>query len=272
MILSVPIHLFEHEMYHQTYTLHSTYQHTQNYCHGKELVALHDKSRIPSPMGIILLYDAWAFERLKAVLRTVRVEEHAITINDVRVLKTDVRLSRHDLKQTICSHRPLGEGERKVLQGAIEDEIRCAGLRQLPELERRADLLGTALARKQGVADAIKALIGFGEGLTPSGDDIVCGLLAGLLYTGAMELFEIAGATVLSIIDDEKVTSQVSRSFLKFGGKGLFIETLVTLYERLSAHESIGELVQIIGGLGHRSGTDYLMGIQLGLQLGGSDR
>lgn len=271
MILSVPAHLFEDKKYHQIYTLHSTYRHTQNYVHGDEIIAIHDASRAPSPMGIILDYEESAFERLKTVLKTIRIETSAITINEVRVSKAEVRLSQHDLRQRVENQGGLTAQDQRILANAIGDELRSSGLSLGLELEKRVVVLKLALTQRQGVVDALAGLIGFGEGLTPSGDDIICGLLAGLLYAGQEEPFEETATLVSALIRNENITSVVSRSFLRFGTQGLFIEALVQLHEKLCANQSVLGLIKQISVLGHRSGTDYLRGILLGIQLGGSD-
>ncbi|NLL47079.1 MAG: DUF2877 domain-containing protein [Firmicutes bacterium] len=272
MILTVPAHLFDDETYHQTYALHSTYKHTQNYSSGRTLIALHDKSRLPSPMGIILDYEQTAFERLKKVLRKVEIDDEAITINSVRIGKSEVRLSQHDLARAVRRQRPLNHQEQKGLRQSIVNEIGQKAPSLHPELGRRIELLRASYLQGYEWDGALGALIGFGEGLTPSGDDIVCGLMAAFLYTGSEEFFTRTGELLLPIIGKKQATTEVSRSFLKLGSKGLFLEILVKVYERLCAQQPIGELIELIGALGHRSGTDYLRGILLGLELGGSEQ
>lgn len=271
MILSVPAHFFENKKYHQIYKPHSTYKHTQNYEHNGEIISIHDKSRIASPMAIVLDYEEMAFDRLKDVLTTIIIEKNAIRINDVLILRSEVRLSQHDVRQLVAKNRALVRKQQNILTQVIKDELLVVAPPMSPELTKRVGTLILSLRENEGLLDALRALIGYGEGLTPSGDDIVCGLLAGLLYVGLEKQFEATATIVRSIIQKTSVTSTISRSFLSYGIEGLFIETLVELYEKLWANQPIGELITQIAALGHRSGTDYLKGLLLGIQLGGSD-
>jgi hypothetical protein len=56
-----------------------------------------------------------------------------------------------------------------------------------PVIGAPADRLGPALASGDAgqVADAVRGLVGLGPGLTPAGDDVVCGALAALFAAGA---------------------------------------------------------------------------------------
>jgi hypothetical protein len=110
------------------------------------------------------------------------------------------------------------------------------------------------------------ALVGLGEGLTPSGDDILVGALAGL------DLLEnvVPGAAALRSLlvsalppDLEARTPRLSAQMLRAAADRLYAEPLLALLETAGspAQEPTSEAVSALLALGHRSGHDLLLGL-----------
>ncbi|OYP55145.1 hypothetical protein CG709_01490 [Lachnotalea glycerini] len=118
------------------------------------------------------------------------------------------------------------------------------------------------LLNKQCYDDAAKEivkLIGLGIGLTPSGDDFLCGLLAGmhlLKRTAASIAFE--AAVQKKIYQSRKKTNDISAAFLE--------ATLNNNYsyavKMLTTSVSYQDIYQAFCSIGHSSGIDTLCGIQ----------
>jgi hypothetical protein len=115
----------------------------------------------------------------------------------------------------------------------------------------------------------VKALVGLGEGLTPSGDDFLVGLLAVLHLTGSLPCR--AGSPVHTQFCQcvRLGTSQLSGEFLRCAFEGHFAEPLVMLVRALCA-PAMGAWpahATTLAAVGHSSGVDAMVGITLGCRL-----
>ena len=105
-------------------------------------------------------------------------------------------------------------------------------------------------------------LIGLGTGLTPCGDDFLCGVLAGLILTGKEE--ETFSQTLHTQIAEHLTdTNAISAAFLQCALNGQFsaaVNSLTTLPDA-------GKILNDFLAIGHSSGTDTLCGILWALNL-----
>lgn len=110
-----------------------------------------------------------------------------------------------------------------------------------------------------------RGLIGLGPGLTPSGDDLLSGLEAGLHALDAA----CAGFLAQAIGDVDDRTTAVAATLLRHAARGEFAERI---------HILVGALLDASGGAipaaiersvawGATSGTDCLLGVLLGLDI-----
>ncbi len=129
----------------------------------------------------------------------------------------------------------------------------------------QALLRAVALGHEAGFAEPLHALIGLGEGLTPSGDDFVLGLMAVMHYgqrPGArrlgLEASRFAGGT-----------TPVSANYLRLAARGGFSERLENLALALLSEGGceVAAAARALVETGHSSGTDSLVGALLGARL-----
>lgn len=120
----------------------------------------------------------------------------------------------------------------------------------------------------QGMSDVwpcrVSSLIGLGGGLTPSGDDFVCGFLAAVRACGWPELFE---ALSRDIQNNLALTGEVSSSMLRWMLLGYWPDPLLDLAEAIAAgfeREAMDALERLCD-IGHSSGADIATGFLLGL-------
>lgn len=116
------------------------------------------------------------------------------------------------------------------------------------------------------VQDAPVDLLGLGPGLTPSGDDVLCGALIALHAVGQ-------SATAAKLADAVRVatgdrTSPLSAAFLDAAADGMGSEALHTLIAAVLSGDSdaISDLASILGRIGHTSGWDAMAGAVLALK------
>jgi hypothetical protein len=130
----------------------------------------------------------------------------------------------------------------------------------------------TRVLQPDEAARAIDGLIGRGPGLTPSGDDLIIGFLAGLWSTtgdhparrGFLEALCAAVAAAAA------ATGDISRAYLSHATQGRFAQPLTTLARRIAEGGDLG-VVQFATTaalrVGHTSGADGVMGLLLGLAV-----
>jgi hypothetical protein len=171
---------------------------------------------------------------------------------------------------------------------ALEHDLeRIAALTVGSPLSPRIVALQQALAERneETLRDAVRRLIGLGPGLTPAGDDVLCGLMAGLhvfgrrLVVGATreansqrraETLRYAGRLRRTrerlgamVIEDMKGrTTPLSRTLLYWAARGVALQPLLDVLWTLGSTEAMDAL-ETVAAIGHTSGRDMLAGAAL---------
>lgn len=123
------------------------------------------------------------------------------------------------------------------------------------------------LFRAGGDVRGLAALVGVGEGLTPSGDDVLAGVLAGL--DAALEVSGEAAALRQQLCAElERGTSRTTRlaaQMLDAAAAGFYAEPVLALLQTLAlpkpGAKAVERAVAALLAVGHRSGADTLRGI-----------
>lgn len=163
----------------------------------------------------------------------------------------------------------------------IKDNL--SSLKRSLLIERKGDRISLALRARihkliksleernlSKVSENIKRLIGFGEGLTPSGDDFLVGFIASLYFLNNPEL-EFLLQKIKEIINSEKDrTTFLSGKFLEYACQGRFPETVLNLIEAIFSgdREEVEEAAKRCLEFGASSGRDTILGVLCGLSLG----
>lgn len=149
------------------------------------------------------------------------------------------------------------------------DEIMRAGvprrageaMRGLFDATRRHDLTA---------ASFVRSLIGLGAGLTPSGDDLLVGYLAGLWCTvlDKSERMKFISSLGKAVIRLSHRTNDISRTYLYHASRGQVSSRLADLAEAVCHGENSDRLPAIAESAmqaGHTSGMDAVTGLLIGL-------
>lgn len=122
-------------------------------------------------------------------------------------------------------------------------------------------------------AVAVGGILGLGCGLTPSGDDFLCGFLCGALCAagghGALHGISPAAALGEAMERGIEATGEISASLLRCAARGYFPLDLhraaeaIATEDEVAAAEAIGRLC----GIGHSSGADTATGFLYGLAV-----
>lgn len=147
------------------------------------------------------------------------------------------------------------------------------GLPPPPELAKPEAALARALLRgdERQTRRATRALIGRGPGLTPSGDDVLCGLLIGLAALRDKS-GDLGARTVRTVVDDHRSsTTTASGALLVHAARGEAIPELAELLRTLESASPLTPALAALLAVGHHSGSDLARGILLALwTVGGS--
>lgn len=115
----------------------------------------------------------------------------------------------------------------------------------------------------------VNDLVGLGEGLTPSGDDFLVGLLAILHVTGWLP--PVCSPAVRQRFDQcvHLGTAQLSGEFLRCAWEGHFAEPVAMLVRALCTLDTGAWQPHAVAlaAVGHSSGVDAMVGIAFGCQL-----
>lgn len=141
--------------------------------------------------------------------------------------------------------------------GALYTATEGAVLRELT-----ADLTRAALATPVPtgrLARLTAGLVGAGRGLTPSGDDALCGVLLALRAGGAPALAAVSAAVTRSLA----ATTSLSASLLLAAAAGCAVPEVATVANAVSRGDEAGidEVLPAVLAIGHSSGADLLAGL-----------
>ena len=125
----------------------------------------------------------------------------------------------------------------------------------------------------EGAANALVALLGLGVGLTPSGDDIVAGILASLVWQA--RLGSIPPHFAQHMVDAIRetapaMTNDISVRLLWHAGDGLLYAPAMELGAAMLGGYvvSMAAQTQRLLSIGHSSGADMAVGLLAGLVAG----
>lgn len=111
-------------------------------------------------------------------------------------------------------------------------------------------------------AKKLAASIGLGLGLTPTGDDFLCGVLASCVFLDRKEhVFSLALRR--EIAENMEKTNDISRSFFRAALEGQFME----IVKDIGRFDSASAMRRAFEAIGHSSGMDTLSGIYYGMAL-----
>jgi hypothetical protein len=153
--------------------------------------------------------------------------------------------------------------------------VRCGGtafgLAASAACDALLERLSLSVRRDDGPAAerAARALVGLGPGLTPSGDDALCGFMLGRCLNGAQ--LGVADAAIKRVASSaSRLTSDVSALHLALAAQGRFGETLLAVASALIALRAAPLSAAVVRCLaqGATSGADGLLGLVAGARAG----
>ncbi len=269
------LHLLKNE---QNGVIHSVYRKTININIDGSLLALQSSGSPLSPISLITNLGERAMAALdidtdapvKITHDTVMIGSSSFYYGSAEVFPCRLQktLSPSDIEslkkniETVLFSSHTG-GFDTIFQNYRNPSIELPSLL----LEGARNYLSQAYSCIRGRNDTsasayLAHLIGLGIGLTPSGDDFLCGALAGLILTGASDL-PFTKSLKEAIRDSLANTNDISRAFLLCALEGKFS----TAVHSLMSIPDYADISTAFREIGHSSGIDTLCGILFSLSL-----
>ncbi|GAB3704420.1 oxamate carbamoyltransferase subunit AllH family protein [Mariniluteicoccus flavus] len=236
-----------------------------------DVLALLRPDALQIPGGVRLEATAPDLRTLLAPGDVGTVDRDRVRVGGLEVAVTgtwkSARVRRHVLAASGNSTNVLrASGSPSHVLRASASETRS--LRPEPAL--RAEARDLAAALTEGRTDGLDALIGRGTGLTPSGDDAVCGVALALVATDAVDPDWLAR----ELASRATRTTSLSARLLACAAQGYAVPQVVALVDELldpCVHTDPGPpidppvrlaaRVRAVHAIGHSSGRDLCAGI-----------
>lgn len=118
-----------------------------------------------------------------------------------------------------------------------------------------------------GAFHAAEKMIGLGPGVTPSGDDILIGFLAGLWSMSGQNQKQLSfiHSFGTELVRLARQTSEISRTYIYHAARGQFSSSLSYLVEAITKGDDVEKTMQAAMRVGHSSGMDSVTGLLVGL-------
>lgn len=257
--------VFEKE---KTGYIHSIYRKTINMSFGNQLIALQLNGSCLSPLSVIIDADEFYFltDRLQAGQKAETTTQ-GIVVSDIEIYQEKTDIVDLMLKNVIINQDlPLYNGiiellkEKKVLDLFFHKGKAVCKTTIALYAERIIHVFTENFnnGKYEEAAHEIIGIIGLGKGLTPSGDDFLCGVLAGLTcFSGMPKAAGMLYYLRKHIADSLKETNDISGAFLKCAVDGYYSEAIIKLPEQTDEKK----VADLFSGIGHSSGADTLCGI-----------
>ena len=180
--------------------------------------------------------------------------------NNLTRLQKDFSIEKERNKKT----SPITRGEpcfRTPFESSISGELRVRTQGLIKSVEER---------NLPQVSRNIKKLIGFGEGLTPSGDDFLVGFLASLHFLKDSGLWPLLKKIKRIISLEKGKTTFLSGKFLEYASEGRFPEIIRDLIRTILSgdREEVEKATRKCLVFGATSGRETILGVSGGLSLG----
>jgi hypothetical protein len=185
----------------------------------------------------------------------------AINLRAWHAAATPVELRIPAVNRAAISARQIAELERGLLDSSFQAGGFGPG-------ERAEEL--TRLAREAhtgGLGTCVAATVGAGMGTTPAGDDVICGVLAGLDLLGFEGAHRGLGAAVAPLLS---CTTRSSRHLLAAAAAGRYTEGLIGLAAALVSESTptVRTALAVLGRWGASSGLDQATGFAAAIRSG----
>lgn len=238
-------------------SVHSVYRNTVNILVNDHLLALQTAGSPFSPISLITDLDTDEFARANVEEgQTISLDYTDATVVNLSPEMKIPHKIRHELykkfSHIIQASNTGGFDLIFQISPNVDKDL------VLTVAETKIHMANTLFHKEQyeEASRIISELVGLGIGLTPSGDDFLCGILAGFQIQGKEHSHKVSYLRE-AIREKLSRTNEISRAFLVSAIEGHFSQAINELWNNPD-EETIAKM---FGSIGHSSGMDTLCGI-----------
>lgn len=248
-------------------TIHSIYNNTINLLINNQLFSLQPKESHLSPISLITTRAQ--FQQLR--LQPHRTYPFHFNYQDSTIFCTKLTACTSSLTHQLSRYASLS---KKILQQSNKKGLNLLFHKQNDDLILSAFKQYLIKAKhfyymndEENACNMLSKLIGLGIGLTPSGDDFLCGLLATLQHSNATEshFYQRLSQQIKQNLTN---TNLISSRFLECALQQQFSLPVLAFFKNINKQNAeIEQLIKLFENIGHSSGIDTLFGIYYGYIL-----
>ena len=245
--------------------IHSIYENTVNLIVNNQILALQTHNTVISPISLITNANSFNIN----LNSKIYINNNCIFIDnfcfdyskteiiDSKMHKNTFNISCDMLIQAIYKANFSGFNAIFSSNTAIKENFLI-----INAAKNKIDTCTNELINKnyENAANALSNLIGLGIGLTPSGDDFLCGVLAGCIFD-SLEKHLFVKLLKKQIQNNLQNTNDISKAFLSCALNDNFSTPVLNL----PYFKSSDEIYDNFKKIGHSSGIDTLCGIYYSL-------
>ena len=174
-----------------------------------------------------------------------------------------------DVLHAIAQPRLPSEGLSALVLARAPGNLSSVAKAAAPQLDHLRASLPGLLVSQQATKDTTRALtllLGLGPGLTPSGDDVIGGMMLALTALGGTRLRDALWEALTPELGD--LTTEISAMHLSAAADGLGADAVHRLGNVILAGEAhaIPGLLEHVSRIGHCSGWDTIAGFVLTIE------
>lgn len=256
--------------------VHSIFKRNINFLYNDRLYTLQLATSYLTPMSCVCSVTPEIFEEMRErIAKGVEIRNSRLYIGD---LEFEILKLEKNLKIEKVQREKNIENLMKNLKRILDiNEFSGILFSTFKRLKNNQEIMEKSILEKYLFSQLknifsdnftlkdLEKLLGVGEGLTPSGDDFICGYIAALYFLGEYKKIEFLKEILLFQL---KKTTRVSEEYIYYSFKGEFNEYVKELNELCitgKIEDSLDEIVNKIAKIGHSSGIDFIVGFYTGL-------
>lgn len=247
--------------------VHSNFEHAINLLLDNKMITLLTKNSDLVPYSIILNIDNFTSYNIK-VNEIIQINNNEILFDCFKIdLSNSKKFSLSNFGCIKYSNYII-EQNNNYVEKVLNECLKNKDLIVYYEIEKKIEsIISFAKEFNRIDIDLIKKLIGLGIGLTPSGDDILVGMLSVILKIKDVnnKYESILRIELEKLLDTH--TNLISKNMIINAFDGYFKSSINDIvYKYQSSIISFSDLESLIY-YGHSSGIDTLQGIYLGYKI-----
>ena len=241
--------------------IHSIYENTVNFTINNQILALQTNNTVISPISLITNLNSFninLYSKIYISNNCIFIDNSCFDYSKTQIIdskmhKNALNISCDMLKQAI--YKSNFSSFNNIFSPNIDINNNFLIINAA---KNKIDICTNELLNQnyENAANILSSLIGLGIGLTPSGDDFLCGVLAGFIFDnlGKHLFVELLKKQIQNSLQN---TNDISRAFLSCALEDNFSNIVLNL----GKYKSSDEIYDNFNKIGHSSGIDTLCGI-----------